>query len=629
MCGIAGFVGVKDWAPRTLERMRDTLAHRGPDGVGLRLFDAQGGAWTGEGPAVAGLAHRRLSIIDLTEAGAQPMSNEDGRCWITYNGEFYNFGDYRAELEAKGHVFRSHCDTETILHLYEEYGMDETLRRMNGMFAFGLWDAGRRTLTLARDRVGKKPLYYAEVNGGLLFASELKALYASGLIDAGQLDELAMMESLMSGTPFRERTLFRQIRMLPAGHVAVWKNGSLSVRPYYEHPFERIEPETRPLDEWADELEALLADAIRLRFVSDVPVGLFLSGGVDSSLVAALTARKLQREVRTYCISFDEKGFDESQHARAVADYLGLPLTVMPAAEGNEALFERIARHIDQPLGDASLIPTFQVAQSARANGVKVALTGDGGDELFAGYDLYRSGLRLWGPPAQRALIRQQRSLRDQVWEWRMRLRGVERGFLSMQDQFSRRHLARMYRDPSAARAMQARARDWRAEQMSRARPRPVIDRMQYSDLRTTMVDDVLRKVDLMSMANGLECRSPLLDFRVMEFAARLSLADKIDPGGRGKRLLRHVLARHVPVALFERPKMGFCMPWESRCRGDYARSLIQRWQAAPWPHLRGDAGTWIFAEQGGGGIFRMWNAFAQLVFFENYRAWCEPGRTT
>jgi asparagine synthase (glutamine-hydrolysing) len=551
------------------------------------------------------------------------MPNEDGTVWITYNGEFYNFADHLEDLLSKGHKFRSRCDTESIIHLYEEYGIDETLRRMNGMFAFGIWDARNRALILARDRIGKKPLYYAEVDGGLIFASEMKALYASGLINADALDEQAMMEAVRYGTPFGARTVFQQIRMLPPGHLAVWRNGALAVRAYYRNPFETAEPESRPLDTWADELEDLLTDAIRLRFVADVPVGLFLSGGIDSSLVAALTARRLKREVRAYCVSFAEREFDESSHAQAVAAHLGLPITVLPAEQADDELYERIARHTDQPLGDASLIPTFLVSQSARAHRVKVVLTGDGGDEVFAGYELYRTGLKLWGAPAQRARIGQRRTWAERAWEWRTRLRGPARGYLALQQQFGVSHLVRLYRDPRAARRLARRVESDRIALLNLLRNRPVVDRFQYSDMRTMMVDDVLRKVDLMSMANGIECRAPLLDYRVLEFAARLSLDEKIDRAGRAKCLLRHVLARHVPHTLFERPKMGFCMPWATRCAGAYADALIRRWRAARIPHLRADAGDWLFREEGAGASFRTWNAFAQLVFFENYRGWC------
>ncbi len=617
MCGVVGYIDIRGGLPRaTFERMRDALTHRGPDGYGLTLFDESGRRTNDELRAHSGLAHRRLSIIDLTEAGAQPMANEDGTVWITYNGEFYNFQEYRKELEQRGHVFRSHCDTETILHLYEEHGIAETLRRMNGMWGLGLFDGTHRRLVLARDRVGKKPLYYAEVNGGLLFASEMKALYASGLMDLHQFDEEGIADSLRVGTPLGPRTMFKQIKLLPPGHYAVWENRQLKVHRYYVHPMERIEPEERPLDELADELEALLEDAIRIRLIADVPVGLFLSGGIDSSLVAALTKRRLHRDVDAYCISFAEKAYDESAHARQVAEHLDLPFHVMSASAVGPETYEQIAFHIDQPIGDASLVPTYLVSRCAREAGVKAILTGDGGDELFAGYDTYRSGLRFWGSDDEWSVVRD-RTVAEWLWEKRIAAMGLERGYVALQNQFSMRHRFKIYRSAWRAWRDGRLADRRRAANFDRVRNRPALDRMQYSDMNSLMVDVVLRKVDLMSMANSVECRSPLLDYRILEFAARLPGSSKMVPHSRGKVLLRRLLSRYVPPALFERPKMGFCMPWETICSGPYAESLKARWRKLQVPHLRNDAGDWLFDETGIGGMYRKWEAFAQLVFFE------------
>lgn len=603
--------------PATFARMRDAMSHRGPDGFGLALVGVDGRRTDDSGAARGGLAHRRLSIIDLTEAGAQPMANEDGSVWITYNGECYNFQEYRQDLEQRGHVFRSHCDTETIIHLYEAYGIEETLRRMNGMWGFGLYDGPRCRLILARDRVGKKPLYYAEVGGGLIFASEMKALYASGLIDFNRLDDEAVADSLRVGTPLGPRTMFRQIRMVPPGHYAVWEKGRLSIHRYYFHPMERLEPEDRTLDDFADELEALLEDAIRIRLIADVPVGLFLSGGIDSSLVAAVTKRRLQRNVNAYCISFDDEAYDESDHARQVAAHLDLPFHVMPSSAIGPETYEQIAVHIDQPIGDASLVPTFLVSRSAREAGVKAVLTGDGGDELFAGYDLYKRALRYWDSSAGWSDTRHANSWRVRMWERRIERLGVARGYVALQNQFSMRHRLKTYRSPWRAwrdgRAADAR----RSAAFARVQHRPVLDQMQYSDMQSLMVDVVLRKVDLMSMANSIECRSPLLDYRVLELAARLPVRCKMSPDQRGKIILRHLLARHVPAALFERPKRGFCMPWETTCTGPYAESLKSRWRKLKVHHLRNSAGDWLFDEPGVGGMYRKWAAFTQLVFFD------------
>jgi asparagine synthase (glutamine-hydrolysing) len=621
MCGIAGIIGVSGGVSRQIiNDMRDTLAHRGPDGSGTMLFDHSGRPLTKDEPAIAGLAHRRLSIIDLSPAGSQPMSNEDGTVWISYNGEFYNFKEYQKELEQKGHVFRSHSDTETIVHLYEEYGIEETLRRMNGMFAFGIWDTVKKTLVMARDRIGKKPIYYAEVNGGIVFASEMKAIYASGLINPERLDDVALAQAMVIGTPLRERTMFEQIRMLLPGNYAVWQDGRLQIRSYYTNPFEVNEPEEKPLDDWADELDALLVDATRIRLVSDVPVGLFLSGGVDSSLIAAITAKELKVPLQTYCISFADKIYDESEHARNVALHLKLPIHIMPAVFHGSELFERIATHIDQPLGDASAIPTFLVSESARLAGVKVALTGDGGDELFAGYENYRNGLKFWGTHAQRKMIRQKRTLPELIWEARVRARGFERGYMNLQNQFGFRHRMLAYKSCLRAVRDQRSAGRERLDILRKLPDRPILDRMQFSDMQTLMVDVVLRKVDLMSMANGLECRSPLLDYRILELASRLTFKEKFDAHSKGKMLLRHVLARYIPRELFERPKMGFCIPWDRYVNESFSNDLKRRWRTLDMPHLKPDVGDWLFEETGAGSMFRMWSAFTHLVFFEKHR---------
>lgn len=618
MCGIVGFAGeIIGWDPRRLDAMRDALKHRGPDTLGTRIFDLSGEAWNGEKPAYAGLAHRRLSILDLSDAGSQPMANEDGSVWITYNGEFYNYNDYRTALESRGHRFRSHCDTETILHLYEEYGILETLRRINGMFAFGLWDQRRRMLILARDRFGKKPLYYMHVQKGIFFASEMKALLASGLVDRTRLDEEALVEALHYGTPFRERTVFAQIRMLPPSCYAIWRDGAFEISSYYQHPFETVEPDSCPIDKRIDELEALLADAIRLRLVSDVPVGLFLSGGIDSSTLAVISAKVLKNPLQAYCVAFSEQEYDESRYARALAKHLDLPFQSLESSGANPDLDERIAGHIDQPLGDSSLVPTYLVSKSARESGVKVVITGDGGDEVFAGYETYRRAYRLWGAYPWGPLPPLQRSLNDTLWETKLRLIGPERGYFMLQQQFARKHLRRISKYPARVMDLARSAENRRREVFRKVAHRPILDRFQYSDMQTMMVDDVLRKVDLMSMAHGLECRCPFLDYRVVEFAARLQVPEKVDGDGRSKILLRRLLARYIPISLIERPKMGFCMPWSERCTGQYANQLVERWRNVSMPHLRSDAGCWIFHETGVGSQFRKWNAYTHMVFFE------------
>lgn len=600
--------------------MRDSLVHRGPDEAGEVYFSFSGNVGAEDEDPYCGLGHRRLSILDLTPAGNQPLCNEDGSLWITYNGEFYNFMSHRQDLEDRGHRFKSHTDTEVVLHLFEEHGIEKTLQRMNGMWAFGLYDARRRRLILARDRIGKKPLYYAEVQGGLVFASEMKAIYASGLIDLQRFDEHAVAESLRLGTPLSPRTMLEQIRLLPQGHYAVWEDGRLSLRAYYQHPWERVSPEPRTLDDFADELEVLLEDAIRLRFIADVPVGLFLSGGVDSSLIAAIATRKLGRHVHCHSISFEHDDYDESSYARKVAEFLDLPLQVHSASVAGADQFESIAQHIDQPIGDASLIPTYLVSRCAHAAGVKAVLTGDGGDELFGGYNTYRTAIDLWGPASERNPANPRKTRAERSWEARVRVMGFERGYLALQSQFSWLHRLKLYQSAWKAICSNHSVMKRRRLPFSRVRHRPLLDQMQYSDMQTLMVDVILRKVDMMSMANSIECRSPLLDYRILEFAARLPVEHKMQPRMRGKIILRHLLSRYLPASLYERPKMGFCMPWETVCAGDFANALKARWRNMGAPGIRPEAGEWLFEEQGVGGMFRKWAAFTQVVFYENMR---------
>lgn len=614
MCGIAGFVGCADGvAPGVLLRMREAVLHRGPDAGGLVLWGADGRETVDAEPGVAGLAHRRLSIIDLSPAGAQPMFNEDRSLAIAYNGEFYNFGDYRAELEAASHRFASRSDTETILHLYEQHGAEETFRRINGMFALALWDAPRRRLVLARDHVGKKPLFYVHrPDGSLWFASEIKALIAAGVVNTERLDPLGLDQCLTFGSGLGETTVYADVRQLPAGAFAVWENGRLHINRYTPRsPFlDREALREADLDALADELEALLVDAIRLRLIADVPVGLFLSGGIDSSLVAALVAKKLKVPLRAYTIAFGHSDYDESRYAKAVADHLELPFTVFEARGDMYPEFARVALQFDQPFGDASALPTYLVAREARRE-VTVALTGDGGDELFAGYYAQLLGLRIWG--GAEGLLPEGRGDLPARWYWSQRLRGFDRGYLNVMSVFGARFKSAMYESRWHALRQHRETVETRRRLFDEVAHRHPLERMQHVDW-VILADTILRKVDTTSMAVALECRCPLLDHRVASFAAHLPLQAKLE-GGRGKRLLRHLLARHLPRELFERPKQGFCSPWEHWSKGDFARSLQQRWRSECPPGFRPDAAARVFPAEELGSSYRMWCAYTLLEF--------------
>lgn len=604
----------KGWDRERFLRMRDAMVHRGPDGAGeIRWLENGRVASAGE-PGATGLAHRRLSIIDLSAAGAQPMSNEDGTVWITYNGEFYNFQEYRRELEEKGHVFRSHCDTETIVHLYEEFGLQGTLERMNGMFALALWDTRRQELVLARDRLGKKPLYYAQrPDGALLFASEIKALLASGCLDGDDRDEVALEQIWALGYTAGERTLYKQIRKLRAAHYLVWKDGRIRTGEYWDCAFGKDVWQDRPEQDLADELEALLIQAIRLRLVADVPVGLFLSGGVDSSLVTALAAKATGKQVHTYTIGFSDADYDESNYAARIADTLGVENTRLRVDDDILQQAAGIARQYDEPFGDSSAIPAWIVSKLARQH-VTVALTGDGGDETFAGYDFLRQAVRIWGRGSQRKAFRRPLTLAEHLWEARLRLVGFRRGYPALE----RRTPLNLRRDL------------FDADFLSRARPDEIfsdrwgwlervkaadsLSQVQYLMLKTWLPDDFLRKVDTASMAHALECRCPLLDHRVVEFAARLPFSAKIAPGGRGKHLLRVILGRYVPAGLFERPKQGFMIPWEHMIRGEVAARLRGQWRTSVRPPFRPGAADRLFPEQETASNFMAWTGFATLA---------------
>ena len=373
--------------------MGETLAHRGPDAEGVVAWDAHG-ARVQDGEAVVGLVHRRLSILDLSEKGSQPMTLGGDAPWIVYNGECYNFRELRKDLEEGGCRFASDCDTEVLLHGIDRWGLDELLERMNGMFAFALWSPREQRLELVRDRMGQKPLYYAELpDGGLVFASEMKALFSTGMVDTEALDLTALDQFWALGYTCCGRTAYKAIKQLLPGERATWSPGKpVERQTWWSVPaWGATEGESRSVEEWADELEALLVDAIRSRLIADVPVGLFLSGGIDSSLICALAAKE-GADLTAYTIQFAEAEYDETEHAKGVAEHLGLTHRIMRVDDDLSAYFDAIAEGFDEPFGDLSCIPTWFLCREARRE-VTVALSGDAGDELFGGYDDYRFGM--------------------------------------------------------------------------------------------------------------------------------------------------------------------------------------------------------------------------------------------
>lgn len=577
MCGILGFIGLDD--PVQAVRMRDRLRHRGPDGHGEWRDDAER-LWLG---------HRRLSILDLSEAGAQPMVSATGRYVITYNGEIYNHTDMRRRLEAEGVAFRSRCDTEVMLSAIERWGLRTALGSFIGMFAFGLWDRQERQLWLCRDRMGIKPLYYAVGNRRLAFASELQALELPWIDRELDREALALyFHTLVVPAPL---SVYRGVRKLSPGCLLRWDGRSAEVVPYWD--LERIAREGRQegysgsFEDAADQLEALLTEAVRLRLVSDVPVGAFLSGGIDSSLIAALMQKVSPRPIQTFTIGFEDRSHNEADHARAVASHLRTDHHEQRfAAEDVRDQLTRAAGFHDEPFGDVSSLPTYLLSAMARQR-VTVALSGDGGDELFGGYPRYFWAERIellqrrLGPagPWVSSLLK---AVPRAVWDGPVdtatggRFGGAEglsgrvarlADYLATPRSEVYRRLASVWPDPRAligadvgmlVKQDDARFADlpWAEEMMAR-------DQVRY------LPDDILTKVDRTSMAVSLEVRVPLLDHRVVAFAWRMPPTFKLaKTGDRGKLLLREILYRHVPRQLMERPKMGFGIPLGRWLRG-------------------------------------------------------------
>jgi asparagine synthase (glutamine-hydrolysing) len=569
MCGIAGQLfhdPSRPVDPALIGRMIYTLRHRGPDDEGV---------WS-EG--AVGLGSRRLAVLDLSPRGHMPMTNEDGSLRIVFNGEIYNFLELRDGLRAKGHVFRSDADTETILHLYEEKG-PTLLEDLRGMFAFALWDARRRTLFAARDRLGKKPLFYRHDERAFTFGSEPKAILQDPDVRA-EVDPLAIHHYLTYGYVPSPFVAFRGMRKLPPAHYLTVKDGRLEVRRYWSL---RYAPKHAAREEdLADELLGLLEESVRLRMVSDVPLGALLSGGLDSSLVVALMRRLTSGTVRTFSIGFDHPDYDELAYARQVADRFATEhheLVVKPDAA---ATVPRLVWHYNEPYADSSALPSFHLCAMARRS-VTVALGGDGGDELFAGYDRYLAAAiagRLDVLPAalRGALARGVHALaplgspKSAIYRLGRFLDGLPLAPVARYARwlfiFDHDGKAALYADEFAAQVASVDSLDVLAEAYARSDAPDFVEATLDADLQLFLPDDLLVKMDIASMACSLEVRSPLLDHRVVEFAARLPRRMKLR-GLVQKHLLRRVMRGVLPEAVLSRKKMGFGVPIDHWLRGE------------------------------------------------------------
>jgi len=571
MCGIAGIIGRggEQIAAEVVRQMTNAIVHRGPDDEGIYAKGA------------VGLGMRRLSIIDLS-GGRQPIHNEDETVWVVFNGEIYNFRELRAELESRGHHFYTHSDTEVIVHLYEEMGAD-CVSRLRGMFAIALYDAKRDILLLVRDRLGKKPLHYASHQGRLLFGSEIKSMLAVAP-ELAQIDPQGILQFLYFGYIVDPGTAFLPIRKLPPGHLLEFKNGQAAVRRYWDLPaYNTHDPKSE--GECLEELEARLEEAVRIRLISDVPLGALLSGGVDSSVVVALMARNSSLPVKTFSISFPHEDFNEGEYAREVARHFGTEHHEFVVEPDIEQTLGFLTTMMEEPFGDSSMIPTYHVCRMARQH-VTVALSGDGGDELFGGYDRYQVHLereRIGSVPGWAG-----RGFREWVYP---RLPSGTRGrrlafhlSLNARDRFidSVSYLPVLDRERtllskdflSWAGEDSAPAATYRSY-FDQAQSGDTLGHLLYVDTKTYLPGDILTKIDRMSMATSLEARCPILDHLFVEWATSLGSKWKMH-GGVRKYLLRKLAERvGVPTRVLERRKQGFAMPLTHWWRGELRDGML------------------------------------------------------
>ncbi len=586
MCGICGKFALDGNVDEFLiKKMCGVLAHRGPDDEGVFLNDEVKGQ---RSKVKVGLGHRRLAIIDLSPAGRQPMGNEDGTVWLVMNGEIYNFLEIRETLEKQGHRFKSYSDTEVILHLYEQKGTD-CLADLRGAFAFAIWDQNKSRLFIARDRIGKKPLHYYYRNQTLIFASEIKAILQDPYVSV-EVNRPAITDYLAYGYTPTPESMFKGIMKLPPAHFMLYENGNISIERYWELDFSKKISLSGP--EYCQKIMALLEDATRIRLISDVPLGAFLSGGIDSSAVVYMMSKIATRPVKTFSIGFEEENYSELKYARIIAglfktvhhEYIVRPNAI--------ELLPKLVWHYNEPYADSSALPSFYVANMTRQL-VKVALNGDGGDECFGGYERFMAAryaefisktpfpfkekiikliidripesleLKNFRTRLKRFLAMSLKSVRQRHYNWVTIFRDQEKKDL-FSDDFSREAIGRNpfgYLDKA----------------FNECGSKDIVDLVMSTDIKTNLLDDLLVKMDIATMANSLEGRSPFLDYKMMEFAASIPSNMKIK-GAKLKYILKKALAGVLPKEILSREKMGFGVPLDKWFRADlkdYAYQIL------------------------------------------------------
>jgi asparagine synthase (glutamine-hydrolysing) len=561
--------------------MAQIMAHRGPDQDGFYVSDD----WS--------LGHRRLSIIDLSEQGRQPMTNEDGSIWVVFNGEIFNFAEIRSELEAKGHKFRSHSDTEVIVHGYEEYG-DDVVHRFRGMFAFGLWDRCRERFVLVRDRLGIKPLYYYQSGLKLIFASEIKAILEHPDVPR-TLNRQALYAYLGYEFVPAPDTLFGGIQKLPAGHRLIFENGQARVERYWDLDFSKADSFRMSEGECVERIRSLIDESVRYRLISDVPLAAFLSGGLDSSAIVAMMRRHISGPLRTFTIGYADKTFSELDYAQKVAKQFSTEHHVLMIDDLTPELIEKSIWHLDEPMTDLSAIPLMLICQEARKT-VTVCLSGEGGDEVFAGYDRFKASqmaryYAMIPAPLRRALL--------ESWILRLKDRPQKKGAINLLKRFIEgavlpvegRHLRWQYfgsRRMDDQLFTEAFRRDVVFDPFLRVRDynrrctaTDAVNRELYLDTRFMMADSVLMKVDKMSMAHSLEVRVPLLDHHLVEFMATVPGDWKLK-GFQTKSIFRKALEGMLPHEIVYRGKQGYSLPVKHLLRGPLRERLTMLLNESP-----------------------------------------------
>jgi asparagine synthase (glutamine-hydrolysing) len=584
MCGINGIAystrSGKQIDERILTKMRDVVVHRGPDGAG-NFVDGQ-----------IGLGHRRLSIVDVAH-GAQPMFNEDKSLVIVYNGEVYNHADYRAELEAKGHVYRTHCDTETILHLYEEFG-ENCVKKLRGMFAFAIWDRKQKSLFIARDRLGVKPLYYLhDGQGSLFFGSEIKTILAAAAVRP-EINYNSLPDQFANHGTSKDETLFSGVRRLLPGHTLLWSDGKIKIRKYWDLAYE---PKLEGTDsDFIEEWREMFRHSVKLRLMADVPLGMFLSGGIDSSAIAAVMSQMVDEPIKTFSVGFKEREANEFEYARIVARKFGTDhheVTITP--EQFFAELPKLVWHEDEPLGFIASVPLYFVSRLAQ-NHVKVVLTGEGSDEIMAGYGRYGKTLQLLNygekyesltPKFLRSFIKSGATAvgGKLTRTFLTRDTDIENLFFDNFAIFGKALQAQLFSAKTKARIADENPYFYQNEWLRKADAGETLDKLLYVDSKTYL-HELLMKQDQMSMAASIESRVPFLDHKLVELTARMPVKMKLR-GATTKFLLKEAMKGILPDEILHRPKMGFPVPVGSWFRHKF-RHIVEEYVLGERARTRG-----------------------------------------